>query len=984
MDRQSQSPKSGSEEMIFSNGDCLEVNTDHYNERACIQQNIDEIRVAVEVGEMDRKEAAAQIEALERQIKELDSLGDLDGSTDFQELSFEEKVVRAQGGIDDESFSEMVDLIHSKDAEVLENKNKESVDYGWLHPDNIRRHWQNEDSLKVKVKRSSGEVEDDWYATGSYVSDSDGALIAIAVKTLEDGTFIRKEIPLSKLVELNQSSDSSKDVESADLNKNQIIDTPIEGAGQETGGSDEPPEGPLRGGPGVSPDGPPDSPEDEVEKDPERAEYLRLKREFRAAQREYYDALETDYSERGAIQKMFGLGRDSLSPEVKVIYDKFMEANKAFHNFAQDSGMYQKVMERAASINKVDFVPEDANKFVAERHVLTPAERRLELQTIQMPERIRDLKDGIVSKIKKHPKAALAVGGLLAILNPAAVAAGATTGLLGKEFYIDAKQANQDQVRLTVLDQVGISDDFEKLEAEYFETVRQTHDAKVRTKMAVVGAAMAAGGAYESIGGESAVEEVVTDTEIDLDQIRVDIKNSDLVIDDVSNGDQELRFGDKSIQEKIQLNEIEFTPEEKVEFDEKLGLGSSEDVISRSEQVEVAADLGEVEALPETREGWYSVEKGDNLTTILFDSIKEKLSSGEIKLPEGVSREGLSHYIYQSFPEMTSASGVESRLDVEAWKELGVESGNPHLIRPGEQINVDALIEKMWGATPGSSGVEVSTDVVTDVSTTDSLSPNPPDELPQTQVEAEAIGMTSEVHLDNAWNQEIPENPLNVDGNMHAETDENWLKDGVPIDEGQEAVVKEDLADGMVEVSAVEGGLRQVQIVSADQILTERGALLKTLVTEHEGNGLSFVKQYDSLYGYQPLMTSEMEKLVVAGEPGVEIIEQVQEAIYSAYKEGQINLPAERTYYVERHPSALFSFVEENAKELTNNKMSAWFGGSDGLDLGSDKWRELGFKSGNPQVILPGDQIKMGELIKLIMENASERIGQSGSKVSQI
>jgi len=42
---------------------------------------------------------------------------------------------------------------------------------------------------------------------------------------------------------------------------------------------------------------------------------------------------------------------------------------------------------------------------------------------------------------------------------------------------------------------------------------------------------------------------------------------------------------------------------------------------------------------------------------------------------------------------MTNAVGVEPRLTATEWKELGVGSGNPHEIAPGEQVQTGKIIK---------------------------------------------------------------------------------------------------------------------------------------------------------------------------------------------------------------------------------------------------------------------------------------------------
>lgn len=74
--------------------------------------------------------------------------------------------------------------------------------------------------------------------------------------------------------------------------------------------------------------------------------FVEHKQTFKQAAARYYDALTAAQSEKHVAARVLGLGRNQLTPEVQAAYDDFMNANKAFHTFAMNSGQYQKIAER--------------------------------------------------------------------------------------------------------------------------------------------------------------------------------------------------------------------------------------------------------------------------------------------------------------------------------------------------------------------------------------------------------------------------------------------------------------------------------------------------------------------------------------------------------------------------------------------------------------------------------------------------------------
>ncbi|NCT02238.1 hypothetical protein GW766_03260 [Candidatus Parcubacteria bacterium] len=120
-------------------------------------------------------------------------------------------------------------------------------------------------------------------------------------------------------------------------------------------------------------------------------EYAQYKKEFKQSKQAYLAALEQDYADRSVINKVLGHGRKDLSPAVQSAYDLFMSANQAFYNYAKTSGHYERVTDR---LNRKYITNEQVsiNPLVADRHILGPAEERLERQQVRSPEGVLQVK----------------------------------------------------------------------------------------------------------------------------------------------------------------------------------------------------------------------------------------------------------------------------------------------------------------------------------------------------------------------------------------------------------------------------------------------------------------------------------------------------------------------------------------------------------------------------------------------------------------
>ncbi len=153
------------------------------------------------------------------------------------------------------------------------------------------------------------------------------------------------------------------------------------------------------------------------------------------------------------------------------------------------------------------------------------------------------------------------------------------------------------------------------------------------------------------------------------------------------------KIGGENIHTDLLLNQSELGEFPDSPVDQSIILKSADGMIKDYSSSEII-HADNVRSI-ESADSFYSMKEHDVLSRITVDYVKEKVLDGSLVLPNGVNEGGISHYIYQSFPEMTSATDAVSRLSAEEWVDLGVSSGNPNIIHPGETINIQELVHKM-------------------------------------------------------------------------------------------------------------------------------------------------------------------------------------------------------------------------------------------------------------------------------------------------
>ena len=483
-----------------------------------------------------------------------------------------------------------------------------------------------------------------------------------------------------------------------------------------------------------------------------RKEYFNLKKEAREARTLYEESLAKEFAERSKGKKLFGLGRENSTDEVKVLREAKIAAENKQIKFGNESGVYQQIIDRENSFaRRKDGEEISLAAALSLRHMIIPAEKKMELQTVHMQENLSKLKSGLLEKIQANNKVAKTVGFIAALMTPAIAkaaplaaqgytaykytfnTAAAVTGFavayLGGKFITGRLNDKRDSLAASGTESFGDLKelDLDKLEAEYFKSVNRAHNSKNYTRMAAAGAALAAGvfvspedfsvgaGAdklNDALASSEGLQEAI-DSAKDViknasDQIGDVLKNPDGISDIIKNpypdgfvpvpdkpfvgvdvdvpfrpGGLDVALPEPDVDSVTNTDAPAQSPDNGLNIDLKYNPDAGLDSLDKS-------SVSAFEAIEK-------VESGDTTSDILFDALKERLSAGEFELPEGATKDTLAHKMYQTFPEMTSASGVDARLSPADWVKLGVESGDPHKIFPGDEINVEALVKIMEG-----------------------------------------------------------------------------------------------------------------------------------------------------------------------------------------------------------------------------------------------------------------------------------------------
>jgi len=375
---------------------------------------------------------------------------------------------------------------------------------------------------------------------------------------------------------------------------------------------------------------------------------------------------------------------------------RMIESEEDLTDLAQAKGLSEELIVGLLKKSYDPYLEFDIRTGIFNRHVVNPAKERLEAQSLHMPAFLSNLKNKIMAKAEKHPNVAkvgsvalktsmVGLGFAAALVNPIAVAAGFATRYAGKKLFINKAEAKVKAFGKSSLDKFSTDKevDLEKMEQEYFSGINDVDKYKVRTNTVAAGVALGAAVGANAYGLNTIDSFMPSGGEADPGAPDLDISNQNPV-----------------------------------------------------EAVEMQPEVAEIVPVPAVESApvfeVHEVVKGDTLSEIMLSDLREAIDAGEINLPDRITGEGgLSAYMYEKFPEFTGAEGVEATLSSDQWQAVGVGSGDPDLIYPGETINIQALVDIMNGGNPDqvTNGLDninsVSVPDVVSLDSTESLVDSP-------------------------------------------------------------------------------------------------------------------------------------------------------------------------------------------------------------------------------------------------------------------
>lgn len=424
---------------------------------------------------------------------------------------------------------------------------------------------------------------------------------------------------------------------------------------------------------------------------------------YRAAAEKHYKSLdEQSWLSAGRwkheYRRLFGIAPE-LTDELKTLQQKTVEARNAYKKRGAELALAKYAgadAERGVTVTK------RYERLLAQKLVVRNTEERLSLQAKVLREKYPNGTPAgrVMEWMKAHPKTRIAgtVGAYALIglatggVGAAAVAGGARLGgvfasmaaggaagagmkkLLDRFYVRGRKEAHEDvtyDTRRTLF-----AEDIASLEAEFEESARELATAKRRARVASVGAAAAAG---MVVGGSmtSAAEAAGTDvmdagvqSEADQDARAVRTVNPDQ--------------GDLTASRHVPAPEqSELSPE------------AARAELDRAGEAVWAPlhDLPEThrEQLPEisSAEGHlYTVQAGNNAWNIMEGTGPDANPvGGQSEFLNGKTLAERRHALDTLFEYMEK--------NPEFTKSVGIESGDPNLLEPGEQLNITMMDDKM-------------------------------------------------------------------------------------------------------------------------------------------------------------------------------------------------------------------------------------------------------------------------------------------------
>ena len=518
----------------------------------------------------------------------------------------------------------------------------------------------------------------------------------------------------------------------------------------------------------------------------DKTEYFRFKQEFKAAEKEYYAAISEEYKARGVARGLFNKATGSRTEHqadiiqkteaVQKTKDAFIAANRAYHTYSKESGIHDELKkklqdrklanattiarnkikvrlaaERGVTPDKIDNDEIDDSELeinpsareevsvklpIAKRHLHNYGEKRNQLQTLQLPQKLAQLKNNVLEKIssssttakavgrlftsgvdlakrkiKENPKSAMALGGVTAVaaagigvFNAPAMAVGITAGLISRfvtqKGFVERYEDENESAANSTADQIeqGGEIDFDKLDAEYAPTAKSVYKAR-RTANAISIAAGAIAGGGTRVYGEDIVDFVSdffskdnADTP-DYTSRKAPIKPLPplkLEVDAESLG--------VSLEAPAAIGEAdENIAKAQAEVDaprEEIHRGALENAEVATPSSVASESLSVRETISESMQSAFEkvpameqVIDGDTVSQMLETRLKELVAEGLV-LPEGLN-------MYNTFPEFFNRGAENPGFTPQEWEALGVKSTNPSLIFPKEEIDMNAVVARM-------------------------------------------------------------------------------------------------------------------------------------------------------------------------------------------------------------------------------------------------------------------------------------------------
>ena len=421
---------------------------------------------------------------------------------------------------------------------------------------------------------------------------------------------------------------------------------------------------------------------------------------FKAEKRAYMEALRKHHEAQGilsnaknSLSKFFREKELELPPELIKLQNSYREKRAAYAEALE--GALEKRGKSRGENNDFSLDTPEAKRAFARKFILNPRREAMELkQEVTLSKEQASKVSGLMRKMRENPRATRAFGLLAAAVLGAGTGGLAGGGLAVGRFILSttvgvalaagAFNAAQGSVDRAMKQSEAVAEstltNFTKANLDLLEEQLLKADtagavAKTRQKGIAAGTAVAFGGATGL--GTSAL----------------------LNMPDATEAASSAGVGAPTVAQP----ESATPPTAAVSSPEAASsspMATAEPLTAPAPQPENVTETASSKILAEV----HIVKPNDNLSTILHNSLLTQFDQGT--LPAGMERAELSKLMYKKFPEMTSAENPQWTLTPEQWKGLGVESGNPKLIRVGETINVEGLMKMVADKEllPGGAG----------------------------------------------------------------------------------------------------------------------------------------------------------------------------------------------------------------------------------------------------------------------------------------